>query len=58
MILDLNALTVESFETDSSAAELQMLPHTVTKNVVVCFAEEGTQACLVAPTPDTSCGGR
>ncbi|WP_420128683.1 hypothetical protein [Longimicrobium sp.] len=55
MILDLNALTVESFDTDAGSAELQMLPRTVTKNVVVCFAE-GTQACLVAPTPDTSCG--
>jgi hypothetical protein len=55
MILDLNALTVESFETEPGDTGVQMLPRTVTKNVVVC-ADQATQACLVAPTPDTSCG--
>ena len=54
MILDLNALAVESFDTGAGAAELQQLPRTVTRNVNVCAMEDGGPQ---APTyPYATCG--
>jgi hypothetical protein len=44
MMLDLNALAVESFETDPGAPELMQLPHTFTKHILYCAVEEGAAA--------------
>jgi hypothetical protein len=54
MILDLNALTVESFETDGAAALRNR--GGPTREVILCAAEQDG-ADLMAPTyPYPSCG--
>lgn len=55
MILDLNALTVESFETDTSAPEVLRTTRPVTNFVVVCAAgpDDGTLALMQGPSSTT-----